>query len=128
VEMVIWNPSFPPLINNPKENMNVLTAKQLRTFEDAFICIMRVANASTKDATEIRIGDEYLPRQYYDLLEEIGGLQKLDHHFCPMHKEETLKWLIKRCYRDKQQPSDFIYHTTVSVKQHNYNVVEHSFN
>lgn len=107
--------------------MRVFTKIENKAFEDAYGCIARISVSSAENPSEIRVAGERLGHRTMELINEIGGLVKLEHHFAPMHKEATLKWFINRCVERRIQPREFVFIGVITVIPTAKVVVEHTF-
>lgn len=107
--------------------MRVLTKQEKQIFSDAFTCIMRVASCTAESITEIRAGGERLPSVYIDLSQQLGGFNKLNHHFCPLYQEETTERLKKFCFNNRIQPREFIFNGLISVEKYAAPVREYTY-
>jgi hypothetical protein len=89
--------------------MRVLTKQEKAVFDAAFISIMRVATAEADTVIDIRAGGRPLPGVYVGLMMGIGGMERMQHLFCPMHKKEAVEFLVKHCFSNRVQPREFIF-------------------
>ena len=107
--------------------MRVLTKLEQFAFHDAFNCIMRISNSTTRDIYDIRVEDTIVSKEMLDLAKDIGGMDKLEHHFCPMHRKESMELLVDRCFRKRIQPSAFIFEGTIKIIDKDKPMYQHTY-
>lgn len=94
---------------------------QMRQFDIAFTCIMRLSSVYDHkreiDIFSIRSGDEALPSVYGRLIATLGGLGNVVAKFCPLNRTEATEWLIRWCVDNKVAPHTFALAGTLGIGQ-----------
>jgi len=106
-----------------ENNMRVLTKRELHIFDVAYECICRVVVVShtTDKLYEIKQQNRTTKEVYsvpiaiLDLFSK-AGINKMQTMFCSMNKEQTIKLLIKKLFKDGIQPNSYIFHGLLVIK------------